>query len=94
MVRVDEGRVNSHDESAEALIIGIVPVVDPGLIGDLIILILLLSRHGDGDGISSTNGVKVASDEGHPLLVVGAFESGGMANENGGDVGHFEEGWF
>jgi len=89
LIRMDEGRVDSYGKSAEALVIGIVPVVNPSLVGDLIVLILLLSRHGGGDGISSTNGAKVASDEGHPLLVVGALESGDTADEEGGGIGHF-----
>jgi len=76
LVRMDESRVNGHGESAEALVIGIMPVVNLSLVGDLVILILFLSRHGGGDGISSTDVAKVASNEGHPLFVVGALKSG------------------
>ena len=64
-------------------------MVNPGLIGDLIVLVLLLSGHRGYNGISSTNGAKVASDKGHPLLIVGALEHGDMADEGGGGVGHF-----
>ena len=92
LVRVDESRVDSHGESAEALVIGIMPVVDPGLVGNLVIFILFLSGFRGGDGIPSTDGAKVASDKGCPLLVVGAFEHGDMADERGGSVGHFGRG--
>jgi len=91
---MDEGGVDSHGESAEALVIGIMPVVNPSLVGDLIVLILLLSRHGEGNGIPSTDGAKVAGNKGHPLLVVGALEHGNTADEGGGGVEHFEEGWY
>ena len=89
LVRMDEGGVNGHGESAKALIVGIVPVVDLSLVGDLIILILVLSGHGGGDGIPCTDGVKVASNEGRPLLVVGALGHGDAADKGGGGVGHF-----
>jgi len=92
LVRVDEGKVDGHGEGAKALVIGIMSMVDPGLIGDLVIYILLLSRFGGGDGIPGTNGAEVASNEGHPLLVVGALKHGDMADEGGGGVGHFVRG--
>jgi len=89
---VDEGRVDSHSKGAKALVIGIVSVVDPSLVGDFVILVLLLSRHGGGDGIPSTNGAKVADDEGCPLLIVGALESGDTGDKR--SIGHFVKGWF
>ena len=67
-------------------------MVDPGLVGDLAILVFLLSEFRGGDGVPSTNGVEVASDEGRPLLVVGVLEYGDMANKGGeGRVEHSSE---
>jgi len=52
---VDEGRVNGHGESAEALVVGVMPVVNPGLVGDLIIFIFLFGGQVGSDGPPSTN---------------------------------------
>ena len=49
--RVDEGRVNGHGESAKALVIGIMPMVDPGLVSNLIIFVFLLCGNFGGDGV-------------------------------------------
>jgi len=86
---VNEGEVNGHSESAEALVIGIMPIVDLSLVDDLVMFVLLLSGLFSGDGISGAIGAKVASDKGHPLLVVGALESGNVAGEGGGGDEHF-----
>ena len=88
---MNEGRVNSHGQGAEALVIGIMPMVDPGLVGDLAILIIFGSGDGGGDSILCTDGVEVGSDKGCPLLVIGALESGDTGDK--GWVGrHFGEG--
>jgi len=92
---MDESEVNGHGESAETLVIGVMPGVDPRLVGYLASGIVnfggrLLSRYGP----PCTNGAEVASDEWGSLEVVGAFESGDMANKSGGGAEHFEKGWF
>jgi len=42
LVGIDEGGFNSHGESVKVLVIGVMPVVDLGLVGDLVILIFFL----------------------------------------------------
>ena len=91
LVWMDEGGGNDHGKGAKALVIGIEPGIDLRLVDDLIIL-LLLNRFEDGDGVSSTNGAEVVSDEGCPLLIVGTGKSRDMEDEVG--RGHFIEGWF
>jgi len=50
------------------------PVINLSLVDNFVIL-LLFSRFIGGDGIPSTNGAEVASDERGPLLVVGASKA-------------------
>ena len=75
LVGVDEGGLDGHGEGAKTLVIDIMPVFNPDLVGDFVIL-LFLGRFISGDGISSTDGTEVASDEGDPLLAVGASSLG------------------
>jgi len=87
---MDEVGVDCHGESAEALIVGIMPGVDPSLVGDLARDIIVLgSRLIGSDGPPCTNGAEVAGDKWGPLKIVGAFESGDMSDKKGG---HFEKG--
>jgi len=82
---MDEVGVNGHGESAKALVIGIVPGIDPRLVGYLAgNVIVLVDRLISGDGPPCTNGAEVASDKWGPLKIVGAFEGGDMADEGGG----------
>ena len=93
LVGMNEGSFDGHGESAKALVIGVMPVVDPGLVDNFVIL-LLFNGLIDDDGIPCTNGAEIASNEGCPLLVVGASEMGNTRDEVAGRGGYFENDWF
>ena len=76
----------------ESMVIVKVPMVNPDLVGDLAVLIVLGRRDGSSDGVPCTNGVKLGSNKGRPLLVVGALESGDMGDEGDVGGGHFVRG--
>jgi len=49
LVGMDEGGFNGHGGSAKALVIGIMPVVDMGLVSDLVILLFFGRLISDND---------------------------------------------
>ena len=73
---------------------GVMPRVDPRLVGDFAGVVRLDGRFVSGDGPPCTNGAEVTGDEWGPLEIVGAFESGDVADKGRGSGGHCEKGWF
>jgi len=86
--RMDEVGVDRHGECAEALVVGVMPEVDPRLVGDLAGFVRLDGRLVGGNCPPCTDGAEVASDEWGPLEIVGAFKSGDTADEGRGGGGH------
>jgi len=90
---MDEVGVDGHGESAKALVIGIMPGVDPRLVGHFASDVVVLGgRFTGSDGPPCTSGAEVTGDEWGPLEIVGAFKSGDAGDEGGGHFGRVGSG--
>jgi len=58
---MDKIGVDGHGESAKALVVGVMPGVNPGLVGDLASIVILSGGFIGGDGPPSTNGAEVCN---------------------------------